>query len=323
MEKLLVLLVVPLAALAAPQVGFGDASDQEIAEIRAGSYLETVDDNPQYNFQYKVADDKEQTYIAMDEERAGDTVSGTYSYVDPLGSLIVVTYTAGPMGYQETREVKENFVTIRARPARTQSVNRVAEAEAQRLEAQRLQAQRLEAQRAEAQRLEAQRLEAQRLEAQRAEAQRLEAQRLEAQRLEAQRAEAQRLEAQRLEAQRIAEAEAAAEAQRIEDERNALLEAQRIEAARLEAEAAAAAANSQIDIVSQIVAQIQPLVSQTVSSAVSGSRFPSGGRPVTRVRVPARIPQPVVQTPASSDLVNVFGQDGDFNVRLNHLGIEY
>merc|ERR550534_1425228 len=120
--------------------------------------------------QYKVADDKEQTYIAMDEERAGDTVTGTYSYVDPLGSLIVVTYTAGPMGYQETREVKENFVTIRARPARTQSVNRVAEAEAQRLEAQRLQAQRLEAQRAEAQRLEALRLEAQRLEAQRLEA---------------------------------------------------------------------------------------------------------------------------------------------------------
>ena len=55
MFQLLVLLVVPLAALAAPQVGFGDASDQEIAEIRAGSYLETVDDNPQYNFQYKVA----------------------------------------------------------------------------------------------------------------------------------------------------------------------------------------------------------------------------------------------------------------------------
>ena len=135
-----------------------------------------MDDNPQYNFQYKVADDKEQTYIAMDEERAGDTVSGTYSYVDPLGSLIVVTYTAGPMGYQETREVQENFVTIRARPARTQStqsVNAVAVAEAQRLEAQRLEAQRLEAQRLQAQRLEAQRLEAQRLEAQRLEADRL------------------------------------------------------------------------------------------------------------------------------------------------------
>merc|ERR1712127_446807 len=102
------------------------------------------------------------------------------------------TNTAGPMGYQETREVQENFVTIRARPARTQSVNGVAVAEAQRLEAQRLEAQRLEAQRLEAQRLDAQRLEA------------------------------QRLEAQRLEAQRLAQAEAAAEAQRIEDARNAL-----------------------------------------------------------------------------------------------------
>merc|ERR1712183_50569 len=290
MEKLLVLLVVPLC-LAAPQVGFGDASDQEIAEIRAGSYLETVDDNPQYNFQYKVADDKEQTYIAMDEERAGDTVSGTYSYVDPLGSLIVVTYTAGPMGYQETREVQENFVTIRARPARTQStqsVNAVAVAEAQRLEAQRLEAQRLAQAQAQA---EADRLAAAQAEAAAAAA-----------------AEAQRLEAARLEAQRI------------ENERNARLEAQRIEAARLEAEAAAAAANSQSNIVSQIVAQIQPLVSQTVSSAVSGSRFSSGSRPVTRVRVPARLPAP---QPASSELVNVFGQDGDFNVRLNHLGIEY
>merc|ERR1712183_776241 len=299
MEKLLVLLVVPLC-LAAPQVGFGDASDQEIAEIRAGSYLETVDDNPQYNFQYKVADDKEQTYIAMDEERAGDTVSGTYSYVDPLGSLIVVTYTAGPMGYQETREVQENFVTIRARPARTQStqsVNAVAVAEAQRLESQRLQAQRLEAQRLEAQRLAQAQAQA-------------EADRLAAAQAEA--AAAAAAEAQRLEAARL-------EAQRIENERNARLEAQRIEAARLEAEAAAAA-NSQSNIVSQIVAQIQPLVSQTVSSAVSGSRFSSGSRPVTRVRVPARLPAP---QPASSELVNVFGQDGDFNVRLNHLGIEY
>merc|ERR1711874_392460 len=193
-------------------VGFGDASDQEIAEIRAGSYLETVDDNPQYNFQYKVADDKEQTYIAMDEERAGDTVSGTYSYVDPLGSLIVVTYTAGPMGYQETREVQENFVTIRARPARThstQSVNAVAVAEAQRLESQRLEAQRLAAAQAEAQRLEAQRLAQAQAQA--------EADRLAA--AQAEPAAAAAAEAQRLEAARL-------EAQRIEAERNARLEAQ-------------------------------------------------------------------------------------------------
>ena len=43
-------------------------------------------------------------------------MTGSYSYVDPLGSLIVVTYTAGAMGYTETREVKPNFVQIRERP---------------------------------------------------------------------------------------------------------------------------------------------------------------------------------------------------------------
>ena len=44
-------------ALAAPQgrpVGFGDATEQEIAEIRAGTYGETFDENPQYNFNFKV-----------------------------------------------------------------------------------------------------------------------------------------------------------------------------------------------------------------------------------------------------------------------------
>ena len=35
-------------------VGFGDATAQEIAEIRAGTYGEMFDDNPQYNFNYKV-----------------------------------------------------------------------------------------------------------------------------------------------------------------------------------------------------------------------------------------------------------------------------
>jgi len=36
-----------------------------------------------------------------------------YSYVDPLGSLITVRYTAGPDGYVETRNVQEDFVSIR------------------------------------------------------------------------------------------------------------------------------------------------------------------------------------------------------------------
>ncbi|XP_023340739.1 P17/29C-like protein DDB_G0287399 [Eurytemora carolleeae] len=116
----LVLLASPLC-LGAPQEGFGDASAQEIAEIRAGTYLETFDENPQYSFNYKVADDTEQTYMAMNEDRAGDQVTGSYQYVDPLGSLIIVSYTAGPMGYTETREVKEGFVQIQQRPAKQSS----------------------------------------------------------------------------------------------------------------------------------------------------------------------------------------------------------
>merc|ERR1719330_1811197 len=57
----------------------------------------------------------------MNENRDGDQVTGSYQYVDPLGNLIVVTYSAGVMGYTETREVRPNFVEIRPRPVNTQS----------------------------------------------------------------------------------------------------------------------------------------------------------------------------------------------------------
>lgn len=116
------LLLCPAVAMAAPQViGFGDASPDEIAQIRAGTYGETFDENPQYNFNYKVADSDEQTYIAMNENRDGDQVTGSYQYVDPLGSLIIVTYTAGVMGYSETREVQPNYVDIKPRPVKQQT----------------------------------------------------------------------------------------------------------------------------------------------------------------------------------------------------------
>ena len=75
------------------------------------------DENPQYTFDFKVSDDVEQTYIAQQETRDSDIVRGSYSYVDPLGSLITVNYEAGPMGYTETRNVQENFVQIKERPA--------------------------------------------------------------------------------------------------------------------------------------------------------------------------------------------------------------
>ena len=73
--------------------------------------------NPQYTYKYQVSDEKEQTYIAHDENRNGGSVTGQYSYVDPNGSLIIVKYTADDTnGYTETREVQENFLTGRSKP---------------------------------------------------------------------------------------------------------------------------------------------------------------------------------------------------------------
>merc|ERR1739848_142372 len=70
-----------------------------------------------YNYVYKVAYDKTQTYISQAEEREGLEVKGTYSYVDPTGAIITVNYTAGELGYQETRERQEGAVTIKPQPA--------------------------------------------------------------------------------------------------------------------------------------------------------------------------------------------------------------
>merc|ERR1711994_582379 len=125
-----VLLVSPLC-LAAPQVsqaGFGDASPDEIAQIRAGTFLEAFEDNPKYSFNYKVADDVEQTYMAMEEDRDGEQVTGSYQYVDPFGSLIIVRYTAGAMGYSETREVRQGFVRINPRPQKLSSASTASNA---------------------------------------------------------------------------------------------------------------------------------------------------------------------------------------------------
>merc|ERR1712106_472802 len=180
-NKFLFLFLMPLC-LGSPISGFGDATDVEIAEIQGGTYLEGFDENPQYNFNYKVADDLEQTYISRNEARDGENVKGSYSYVDPLGSLITVTYTAGLEGYQETREIQENFITINQRPANRATVSVDISANS-----------RLQAQRVEETRLQAQRTQAVRIEAQRAQAARLEAQRTEAVRIEAQRAQAARL----------------------------------------------------------------------------------------------------------------------------------
>merc|ERR1712128_169754 len=140
----------------------------------AGANVEGPTARPVYNFQYKVADDGEQTYISQEETRDGDDVSGSYSYVDADGALVTVNYEAGAMGYSETRDKQIGFVQMRARPVRTQTVavdNSAAVTAARAQAAQDAQAaataRRSESARQEAERQESARLEASRLTASR------------------------------------------------------------------------------------------------------------------------------------------------------------
>merc|ERR1712212_1241588 len=74
-----------------------------------------------YNFEYKVADNDAQTYISQSEDRDGDSLTGTYSYVNPDGALITVNYEAGPMGYSQTSSEQAGFVEIKPQPVKVSS----------------------------------------------------------------------------------------------------------------------------------------------------------------------------------------------------------
>ena len=72
--------------------------------------------NPQYSYKYQVSDDPQQTYIAHEENRDGAAVSGQYSYVDPFGGLVTVSYIADEDGYRETRSYEANFLSVNGPP---------------------------------------------------------------------------------------------------------------------------------------------------------------------------------------------------------------
>ena len=74
--------------------------------------------NPTFNYEYQVADEESQTYITHQEGREDNVVTGQYSYVDPFGALITVTYIADSNGYREERKSEANFLQIRGQPAR-------------------------------------------------------------------------------------------------------------------------------------------------------------------------------------------------------------
>merc|ERR1711892_1479238 len=89
------------AQLAAQQRAAAEQAARQRAAAAAQAAAEPTA-RPVYNFEYKVADNEFQTYISQSEERDGDALTGTYSYVNPVGSLITVNYQAGPMGYTQT-----------------------------------------------------------------------------------------------------------------------------------------------------------------------------------------------------------------------------
>ena len=65
-----------------------EAFEQELAADPAINTL------AEYNYEYKVADNDAQTYISKQESRDGDSLTGSYSYVNPAGTLVTVNYEA-------------------------------------------------------------------------------------------------------------------------------------------------------------------------------------------------------------------------------------
>ena len=64
-------------AIARPQVGDLDLDSLD-KEQRLLDRLGPVNDNPQYQYSYQIADDPSQNYIAHNEARDGDEVTGKY-----------------------------------------------------------------------------------------------------------------------------------------------------------------------------------------------------------------------------------------------------
>merc|ERR1711971_189873 len=93
------------AAAAAAAAEAEAARQQQIAAANAAAAAAAAEKNsfdsqvstdlgpfvdPVYNFEYKVADDEEKTYISRNEERDGNELSGSYSFIDATGALVTV-----------------------------------------------------------------------------------------------------------------------------------------------------------------------------------------------------------------------------------------
>merc|ERR1719458_2176894 len=112
-----------LAAVAAAEQAAAEKAAAAAAAAEKNSFDSQVSADlgpyvdPVCNFEYKVADGEERTYISRNEERDGNELSGSYSFIDATGALVTVDYTAGVNGYAETRTKEAGKVTMKAVPA--------------------------------------------------------------------------------------------------------------------------------------------------------------------------------------------------------------
>merc|ERR1712029_137077 len=113
-----------LAAYSASTSSVSSSSSSSSTGFASGSSRnsgEDVNARAEYNFEYKVADEAEQTYISQQESRDGDQLTSSYSYVDPNGALVTVNYEAGAMGFSATTDKQDGFLSINSRNTATSS----------------------------------------------------------------------------------------------------------------------------------------------------------------------------------------------------------
>jgi len=70
----------------------------------------------EYNFEFKVADNEDQTYITQQEARDGDELTGSYSYVDPTGASS--PSTTRPASTASPRPPTRRRASLRSVPSR-------------------------------------------------------------------------------------------------------------------------------------------------------------------------------------------------------------
>lgn len=87
-----------------------------VALLSVAFAQETYDANPNYNFEYAVADPVTGDQKSQSETRNGDTVTGYYQLLEPDGTYRTVNYVADPIGGFRASVSKSGAPVAKAAP---------------------------------------------------------------------------------------------------------------------------------------------------------------------------------------------------------------